>query len=185
MTSFFNFIFSRNTPMNDSDDSEISDSGYDSTTSNINTKRIIKKVNPMAFSTRKSARKVSSRKMGTKTKDRVSTEEDYYDPRKSTADNNTIEEFIKAPLSRSLESIPGVGPGNAGIFYEEGIHTPVQLLAVYLVISGLTEDPIDLSDRFYFWLQSIGINSHRNTIVEVISRKSNAWIPGIYDGKAY
>ena len=114
-----------------------------------------------------------------------STDQDFYDPRKSSVDDDVIEEFIKAPLSREIQSVPGIAMGNARIFLDEGVVTPHQLIAVYLAMSGDTDDPVELSYRFYLWLQMIGINSNRNTIVEVVARKANSWVPGIYDGSLY
>ena len=46
-------------------------------------------------------------------------------------------------------------------------------------------DSVELQDKFYYWLQHVGINSNRSTIVEVVAKKVNMWIPGIYDENAY
>ena len=158
MASMFNFIFSRNR------------SGSNSNSSNEGS---------CAVTPGKAGKKTMSQK------EKRKIPSDCYDPRKSIADDNTIEDFIRAPLSRDMESVPGVGPANAEMLRNEGVDTPHQLLAVYLMLSGLTEDPVDLSDRFYYWLQMAGVNSNRNTIVEVVARKTNHWVPGVYDGGAY
>ena len=33
-------------------------------------------------------------------------------------------------------------------------------------------------DKFWYWLQSKGINSNRSGIVNAIAEKVNTWIPG-------
>ena len=108
-----------------------------------------------------------------------------YNPRNSTAGANRIDEFIRAPLSKDIESIPGVGAFNAMLLEEQGVQTPHQLLAVYMSLGGESDDSVELQDKFYYWLQEVGINSNRSTIVEVVAKKVNTWIPGIYDDDVY
>ena len=108
-----------------------------------------------------------------------------YNPRNSTLGSNAFEEFIKAPLSKDLESVPGIGSFNAMLLDEQGVKTPHQLLAIYMSLGGESDDSVELQDKFYYWLQHVGINSNRSTIVEVVAKKVNMWIPGIYDESAY
>lgn len=174
MSAIFNFLFSKKDTGVEDDVSDSSDDEVEAPPSPV--------VPRPKTGTRATRRHAMRKKNGSSSKIKI---EGCYDPRNSTAGDDTIEEFIRAPLSRDLETIPGVAEGNAKIFREDGIETPQQLVAVYLALSGGTDNSVDLSDRFYYWLQSIGINSSRSTIVEVIARKSNSWIPGIYDGDAY
>lgn len=39
-------------------------------------------------------------------------------------------------------------------------------------------DSVEHCDKFWYWLQSKGINSNRSGIVNAIAEKVNTWIPG-------
>lgn len=39
-------------------------------------------------------------------------------------------------------------------------------------------DTVEHCDKFWYWLQSKGINSNRSAIVNAIAEKVNTWIPG-------
>jgi len=45
--------------------------------------------------------------------------------------------------------------------------------------------PVEHCDRFWYWLQQIGISSHRGGIVKAIAEKLDTTFPGIYDSAAY
>ncbi|CAM9665285.1 unnamed protein product, partial [Choristocarpus tenellus] len=45
-------------------------------------------------------------------------------------------------------------------------------------IDGEKVDCVEHCDKFWYWLQSKGINSHRSGIVNAIAEKVNTWIPG-------
>ena len=89
---------------------------------------------------------------------------DVYDPKKCSVGELEIEEFIRTPLSRDIESIPGVESTNKAILRKSGIAIPHQLLAVYLSMCKLTADPVEICDRFYFWIEEIGISFNLSLI---------------------
>jgi len=74
---------------------------------------------------------------------------------------------------------------NKSLFKRAGITVPHQLIAVYLGMCDTTDNPVEICDRFYRWVEEIGIHMNRDTIVEVIARKANSLVPGIYDEDAY
>ncbi len=39
--------------------------------------------------------------------------------------------------------------------------------------------------KFWHWLQYVGISSHRSAIVKAVAEKMNTMLPGIYDASAY
>lgn len=130
-----------------------------------------------SFSMKKPAKKIYIR-----SSDRF---HDLYDPKKSNAGEIVIEQFIQDTLSRDLDSVPGIEYMNKSLFKRAGITVPHQLIAVYLGMCDTTDNPVEICDRFYRWVEEIGIHMNRDTIVEVIARKANSLVPGIYDEDAY
>ena len=108
-----------------------------------------------------------------------------FDPRRSSANPNALAVFIRSPIIKDLNSVPGVGEGNKKLLKKDGIHTTHQLIGKFLSLSEEDTDCIELCDKFYFWLQSIGVNSHRGPIVSAIGEKTMILVPGVYDCDAY
>jgi len=44
---------------------------------------------------------------------------------------------------------------------------------------------VEHCEKFWFWLQFVGVSSHRSAIVRAIAEKVNTMMPGIYDASAY
>lgn len=110
---------------------------------------------------------------------------EMYDYRNSLVDQDTLDDFIRSPLSKCMDSVPGMSSVNTRILMNEGVETPHQLVSVYLAMNGAKEYPVEVTDMFYLWLRTIGIASNRDTIVRVVALKVNSWVPGIYDEEAY
>ena len=108
-----------------------------------------------------------------------------YDPRRSNFNPDALAAFIRSPLVKDLSSIPGIGPKNKEIFEKNGIYTTHQLIAKFLSLSEEETDCVELCDKFYFWMQLIGIHSHRGAIVTALGEKISIFIPGIYDSEIY
>jgi hypothetical protein len=60
----------------------------------------------------------------------------------------------------------------------------------FLILKGPDSDnysvnSVEHCEKFWHWLQSVGITSHRSAIVKAIAEKMNTMIPGIYDASVY
>lgn len=56
---------------------------------------------------------------------------------------------------------------------------PISSLLCLLWFFGCSKvDSVEHCDKFWYWLQSKGINSNRSGIVNAIAEKVNTWIPG-------
>ena len=90
-----------------------------------------------------------------------------YDPRRARINDSMIKSFVKASLSPKLLSVPGIGPVNEAILNKNGIMTSHELVWKFMSL-------VD-TELFYIWLQSIGINSHRASIVKSVAEKMKIW----------
>jgi len=104
-----------------------------------------------------------------------------------------MEKFLRSTPGK-LSLVPGIKEDGANekIFMSHGIETSSQLFAVFMfglieIDKSLADESVsvELTDRFYAFLKNLGVNSHRNTIVEAVARKVNTWVPGVYDAQAY
>ena len=108
-----------------------------------------------------------------------------YDPLRSQINDDSVAEFLRAPIKKDLIFVPGIGPANKKILMENEVETVHQLIAKFMSFSELETDSVELMDRFYLWLQMIGIKAHRGSIVQCVAEKVNTWIPNIYDADIY
>ena len=99
-----------------------------------------------------------------------------YDPNKSQINEDTLAAFLQDEIQAELTSLPGVGPASKQLLIHEGIHTTFQLLGKYCSFVGGNK-AMTPQDRMFFWLKSIGIASHRNTIINAISEKMSIMMP--------
>lgn len=183
MSKIFNFLFSKREVVDEEEYMSESDDSYDSSCESECSYEEYDSSRTSVVTEHKIDEKVYNKYP--KTTKTTKKNEKCYDPKLSNASEITVKKFVESRLSKDLKNIPGVGKKNAIILREDGIEAPVQLIAVYLAISGETDDTVDMSNMFYNWLQDIGVNSNRNTIVQVVAKKANSWMPGIYDGDAY
>ena len=110
---------------------------------------------------------------------------DCFDPRRSNFNPDSLAEFIRSPLVKDITSVPGIGEKNKRILKKDGILTTHQLIGKFLSLSEEDTDSVELCDKFYFWLQLIGITSYRGSIVSAVAEKLNILVPNIYDSEAY
>ena len=69
-----------------------------------------------------------------------------------------------------------------------GVGTTFALIGKYLSLKDSDEvGPIELADRFYYWLKSVVPTNakYRSGIVRSICEKVNITFPGLYDADAY
>ena len=108
-----------------------------------------------------------------------------YDPRRSNFNPDALAAFIRAPVVKDLMSVPGIGPKNKETFQKNEIFTTHQLMGKFLSLSEEETDCVELCDKFYFWMQLIGVHSHRGAIVSALGEKLAIIVPDIYDSEIY
>jgi len=92
----------------------------------------------------------------------------YYDPAASRMRADTLEDFLRAPLTGDLEEVPGIGKDTQIKLHAHGVMTTHQLIGVYLREGSV--------NAFYTWLQGVGVNAHRNTVVTCIAHKTTTFM---------
>jgi hypothetical protein len=118
-----------------------------------------------------------------------------FDPRRSKVSDSTMSAFMSAPISGSLVDVPGIGEKTAEKLAGENITNLYQLIGMYLSFKGpdtldeegniVTVDVRTHNDRFWYWLQSVGISAHRSAIVAAIAKKCAMFMPDLYDPQVY
>lgn len=111
---------------------------------------------------------------------------EYYHPLKSRINSETLDDFLRSPITGDLLEVPGIGPGTKKILVENGITTTFMLIGKYLSLKDETVDTVEHADRFYLWLKSIDFPKSGIFIVtHAMSEKMNLYFPGIYDQDCY
>lgn len=95
--------------------------------------------------------------------------------------NLEVAHFIREPLQLELETVPGIDDSIKKLLVRRGILTTYQLVGQYLLFCGRDSDPIQAAERFYSWLEKIGITTNLNLITSSVSEKIGVWIPAVYD----
>lgn len=113
------------------------------------------------------------------------TKVNNYAPHKSRISSEALADFIRAPITGDLSEVPGIGDSAILALSEVEVDTTFALMGKYLMLKQKDVEPIEHAERFYLWLKSIGINSHRCAIVTSISEKMNITFVGIYDPDSY
>ncbi|CEG44843.1 hypothetical protein L914_07744 [Plasmopara halstedii] len=118
---------------------------------------------------------------------------DGYDPQKSRVAEDTLADFLRAPLTGDLTEVPGIGKAAVTKLAgsddgTEAVTNTFQLIGKFLLLKANSDDDgddvIDCAahcDAFWFWLKSKGITAYRSGIVMAIAEKVNTMLPGIYD----
>lgn len=88
----------------------------------------------------------------------------YYDPAASRMRADTLDDFLKAPLTGDLVEVPGIGNDTKQKLQAHQVLNTHQLIGVYLREGSV--------NAFYTWLQAVGVRAHRNTVVRCISEKT-------------
>lgn len=108
-----------------------------------------------------------------------------FDPKLSSAGEDTLAEFIRAPLKGNLQEVPEIGPKNEEKFKVHGINTTYQLVALLLSFKEEDTDAVEMCDKFWYSLQALKVYCNRNTIVQCIAEKVDTWVAGVYDSDLY
>lgn len=96
-----------------------------------------------------------------------------------------VTQFIQSPITGDLNEVPGIGPKAIEKLKEVKISTTFALIGQFLTLKEEGVESVEHCDRFWYWLQNVGISSHRSGIVQAIAEKTDSMFPGIYDGSAY
>jgi hypothetical protein len=108
-----------------------------------------------------------------------------FHPDKSTVSDDTLNDFIRAPITGKLTEVPGIGEKGEEKLREAGITTTYELIGEFLKLKGEGVQSVEHCDRFWYFLQNAGLNSSRSGIVKSIAMKVDCMIPGMYDGTLY
>jgi len=108
-----------------------------------------------------------------------------FDPNRSQVQDDKLAEFLTAPVSEDLTTVPGIGPGAAGKLAsgegDDKIETTHQLIGKFLRFRSPGVTCAEQCDAMWYYLQAQGIAAHRAGIVLCIAEKVNIMIPGTYD----
>jgi hypothetical protein len=120
-------------------------------------------------------------------KTHIKTTHEGYDPSKSTTSPEAMRTWLSQPVVEDIRQIPGIGDKNAEILslnndIESGISTTFELLGKYLMLRKKGMTPTEHCDRFWSWLKTKHITSHKDAIVQACAERCNLMFPGIYDG---
>jgi hypothetical protein len=106
-----------------------------------------------------------------------------------------LEEFVQGQITGDLTEVPGIGPAAVKLLSQhENQHLRItntyQLIGQYLMLKGPEDggEKVDCyahNDKFWYWLKSRGISSHRSGVVQAIARKCNSFMTGLYDPTIY
>lgn len=110
-----------------------------------------------------------------------------YDPAHSTTTPEALQQWLNTPIQEDITIVPGIGPASKAQLAvatdkEEGVFTTYELLGKFLTLKGPGVSPVEHCDRFWFWLKSKGISSHRSAIVQAVAERIDFMMPGVYDG---
>ena len=101
-------------------------------------------------------------------------------------DGDGVAKWLRSPISGDLLELPQCGPACAGHFRDNGISTTYGLFGKFLSLKEEGVGSVELCDRFYYWLGSIGIPpGSKGTITHAVAVKLEIHFPGIYDADAY
>lgn len=99
------------------------------------------------------------------------------------------------PVSGNLLDVPGIGPSAVKKLADtsggdEAITNTYQLFGKYLMLKGPDEDEhkvesVEHSEKFWQYLKTRGIASHRSAIVKAVAEKAATFFKGIYDANMY
>lgn len=114
---------------------------------------------------------------------------DGYDRERARISEDTLCEFLRAPITGTITEIPNIGAATAKVLAKgtDPILNSYQLIGKYLSLKTNdpeTDEPIDCSnhcDKFWHWLKMKGVTTNRDGIVLAIAEKTNTMLPGTYE----
>lgn len=113
-----------------------------------------------------------------------------YHPNNSRVADDTLANFLRAPITGDLLDVPGIGPRAKEILASQDngmqpITNTYQLIGLFLALKRDNMDCKEHCDQMWAWLQHKGINAYRSGIVMSIAEKCNTMMPGIYDASCF
>lgn len=93
--------------------------------------------------------------------------------------------MIRIILKFTILQVPGIGRAAVRKLNENGISTTFVLIGKFLTLKEENVQSAEHCDRFWYFLQSVGIDAYRSGIVQCIAMKVDTLFPGIYDGSFY
>ena len=111
--------------------------------------------------------------------------------------DDTLIQFIHAPITGDLSEVPGIGPATKKSLAtlesddpNSSVTTTFQLIGKFLSLKSTNGDgevigSVEHMEKFWYWLQSKGVVAHRGAIVKAVAEKMNTMMPGLYDESAY
>jgi hypothetical protein len=92
----------------------------------------------------------------------------------------SIWNFINGEVISELSSVPGLNSTNIEILNSVNITTTHQLIGKFLCFRTRDISPYQHTDLFWEYLESIGLNRNRSSVVLAIAEKCERIFPGIY-----
>jgi len=115
-----------------------------------------------------------------------------YDPKKSRVSESTMGDWMRSPITGALDQVPGVGAAAIKKLaqIDEPITNTYQLIGKFLMLKGPDGEghkvgTVEHADKFWFFLQEVGITAHRSAIVKAIAEKVNMLMPGVYEASVF
>lgn len=110
----------------------------------------------------------------------------FHPERGSVTGAGPMEDWLRQEVSTDLLKVPGVGPATVKLLKEVGITTTHQLFGKFLSLRDDDVRSIELADRFWFWLNSLGSPpGSRGAVVLAVAEKLNLTFTDLYDGSLY
>jgi len=100
-----------------------------------------------------------------------------------------MENWRNEAVTGDLLQVPGLGPAAIKMLGEAKVTNTYQLVGTYLSLKGPEDEEHEVSvgalnQKFWFFLKSAGIKSHRSAIVLAVYEKVSSFFPGFYDATA-
>lgn len=99
------------------------------------------------------------------------------DVNKSQVSDAVLANFIRAPISDSVISVPGIGPANEAILRDAGVFSEAQLLGVFMMLRCPGRSVNEYENALYEFLSKKGIVAHRADVVHAVSEKASVLFP--------
>lgn len=111
----------------------------------------------------------------------MATAASAFDPARSQVSEEVMARFLAEPWRENIMTVPGIGPVARDTLAKAGVHTPVQLLASFLLARGPGVSREKLCEAFRAWLEMVGVKTHRATIVIAVAEKADVCLVGVFN----
>ena len=108
-----------------------------------------------------------------------------YHPSNSLTSSERQACWLRSKITGDLTEVPGVGPRSAEKLRIAGISSTHSLIGKFFMMKDGDTQPVEHCERFYLYLQSVGINTYRADVVQSVAERADIMLPGTYDSQAY